>query len=260
MLPLPDARAAINVDANGTYFAGSLFPDGNFYGTSASAPNAAGVAALIRGAFPAFTASQLVAALKAGAAQLGSAPPDGTFGYGRIDAMGTLGTFPVPTITPLPDSAVNAGSSSPSYTFTVSGTGALHFSVTSSNATSIPASIVAAGSPGVTIAPADCGVSTLTCTLSVMPANGPGGTVTVTVAAVDGANRSASASMTVAVTGSAASPPTPGPTPTSGGGGGGALDWWVIASLLLVASGTAHRGVIARHLRRSSQPTRVGTF
>lgn len=256
--PVLVAPDGINVDANGTYFAGSLFPDGNFYGTSASAPNAAGVAALIRGAFPAFTASQLVAALKAGAAQLGSAPPDGTFGYGRIDAMGTLGTFPAPTITPLPDSSLNAGSSSPSYTFTVSGTGALHFSVTSSNATSIPASIVAAGSPGVTIAPADCGVSTLTCTLSVMPANGPGGTVTVSVAAVDGANRSASASMTVAVTGSAASPPssTSGPTPTSGGGGGGALDWWVIASLLLVASGTAHRGVIARHLRRFQSTAR----
>jgi hypothetical protein len=160
--------------------------------------------------------------------------------------MGTLGTFPVPTITSLPDSSLNAGSSSPSYPFTISGTGALHFSVTSSNATSIPASVVAAGSPGVTIAPADCGVSTLTCTLSVMPANGPGGTVTVTVAAVDGANRSAPASMTVAVTGSAPPPPTPEPTATSGGGGGGALEWWVIASLLLMAGDTVRRRVIAR--------------
>src|SRR5882757_4920328 len=228
--PVLVAPDGINVDAAGTYFAGSLFPDGNFYGTSAAAPNAAAVAALIRGAFPSLSATQLASALKAGAAQLGSVSPDGTFGYGRIDAIGALGTFPVPTITSLPNPALMAGSSSPSYPFTVSGTGALHFSVTSSDATSIPASIVAAGSPGVTIVPADCGVSTLTCTLSVMPANGPGGTVTVTVAAVDGANRSASASMTVAVTGSAP------PPPTSGGGGGGALDWWVIASLLLTAS------------------------
>ena len=246
--PVLVAPDGINVDAAGTYFAGNLFPDGNFYGTSASAPNAAAVAALIRGAFPGLSASQLVSALKAGAVQLGSTSPDGTFGYGRIDAMGALGTFPVPTITSLPDSALMAGSSSPSYAFTVSGAGALHFSVTSSNTASIPASIVAAGSPGVTIAPADCGVSTLSCTLSVMPANGPGGTVTVTVAAVDGANRSASASMTVTVTGSAAPPPssTPSSTPASGSGGGGALDWWVIASLLVTGSLTVRRRVIAR--------------
>jgi hypothetical protein len=243
--PVLVAPDGVNVDAAGTYFAGSLFPDGNFYGTSASAPNAAAVAALIRGAFPGLSASQLVSALTAGAAQLGSASPDGTFGYGRIDAMGALGTFPVPTITSLPDSALMAGSRSPSYAFTVSGAGALHFSVTSSNTASIPASIVAAGSPGVTIAPADCGISTLSCSLSVMPANGPGGTVTVTVAAVDGANRSASASMTITVTGSPAPPPssTPSPTPGPGSGGGGALDWWVIASLLLTGSRTVRRRV-----------------
>jgi hypothetical protein len=236
--PVLVAPDGINVDAAGTYFAGTLFPDGNFYGTSASAPNAAAVAALIRGAFPGLTASQLVSALKAGAVQLGSVTPDGTFGYGRIDAIGALGTFPVPTMTSLPDSALTAGSSSPFYPFTVSGASALHFTVTSSNTASIPAAVVAAGSPGVTIAPADCGISTLSCTLSVMPANGPGGTVTVTVAAVDGANRSASASMTITVTGSAAPPPgvTPNPTPGSGSGGGGALDWWVVTSLLLMAS------------------------
>jgi hypothetical protein len=246
--PVLVAPDGINVDADGTYFAGSLFPDGNFYGTSASAPNAAAVAALIRGAFPGLTASQLASALKSGAVQLGSVSPDGTFGYGRIDAIGALGTLPAPTITSLPDSALMAGSSSPSYPFTVSGTGALHFSVTSSNTASIPASIVAAGSPGVTITPVDCGTATLSCALSVMPANGPGGTVTVTVAAVDGANRSAPASMTVTVTGSPEQPPaaTPNPTPGSSGGGGGALDWWVLASLLLPGSHTIRRRVIAR--------------
>ena len=249
--PVLVAPDGINVDAAGTYFAGSLFPDGNFYGTSASAPNAAGVAALIRGAFPSLTASQLVSALKAGAVQLGSAAPDGTFGYGRIEAIGALGTFPVPTITALPDSALTAGSSSAAYPFTVSGTGALHFSVTSSNTASIPASVVAAGSPGVTIAPADCGSATLSCTLSIMPANGPGGTVTVTVAAVDGAGRSASATMTVTVTGSATPPPaaTPNPTLSTGGGGGGALDWWVIASLLLIGGHRIRRsGIVCKRM------------
>jgi hypothetical protein len=243
--PVLVAPDGINVDADGTYFAGNLFPDGNFYGTSASAPNAAAVAALIRGAFPGLTASQLVSALKAGAFQLGSASPDGTYGYGRIDAIGALGTFPLPTMTSLPDSALMAGSSSPAYPFTVSGTGALHFSVTSSNTASIPPSVVAAGSPGVTIAPADCGISTVSCTLSVTPANGPGGTVSVTVTALDGANRSASASMTVTVTGSSAPPPASTPTPTPASGGGGALDAWVIASLLLIGSHIVRRRVIA---------------
>ena len=229
------APDGINVDAVGTYFAGSLFPDGNFYGTSASAPNAAAVAALIRGAFPGLSGSQLVAALKAGATQLGSVTPDGTFGYGRIDAIGALGTFPAPTMTALPASAaLTAGSSSASYPFTVSGTGALHFSVTSSDVSSIPAAIVAGGSAGVTITPADCGVSTLTCAATVMPANGPGGTVNLTIAAVDGANRSASSSIVVSVTGDQAAPAPA--APPSSGGGGGTLDGWAIAALLLMAS------------------------
>lgn len=234
--PILVAPDGINVDATGTYFAGSLFPDGNFYGTSASAPNAAGVAALIRGAFPSLSASQLVAALEAGATQLSSPTPDGTFGYGRIDAIGALGTFPAPTMTALPaEAALTAGSSSPSYAFSVSGTGSLHFSVTSSNTSSIPASVVAAGSAGVTITPTDCGVSTLTCSLTVMPANGPGGTVTLTVAAVDGANRSASSSIAVSVTGNQSVPTNSTPTMPAGGGGGGGLDWWIVSGLLLVA-------------------------
>jgi len=88
--PVLVAPDGVNVDAAGTFFAGSLFPDGNFYGTSAAAPNAAAVAALIRAGYPAFNASQLVSVLKQGAVQLGSTSPNGTFGYGRVDAMGAL--------------------------------------------------------------------------------------------------------------------------------------------------------------------------
>jgi len=88
--PIVVAPDGISVDAAGTYFANSLFPDGNFYGTSAAAPNAGAVAALIRAGYPSMSASQLVDVLTKGATQLGSAAPDGTFGYGRIDAMGAL--------------------------------------------------------------------------------------------------------------------------------------------------------------------------
>ena len=88
--PVLVAPDGVNVDAAGTYFSGSLFPDGNFYGTSAAAPNAAAVAALIRSGYPAMTASQLVDVLTKGATQLGSVAPDGTFGFGRVDAIGAL--------------------------------------------------------------------------------------------------------------------------------------------------------------------------
>ncbi|MEA3178926.1 MAG: hypothetical protein QOI59_2449 [Gammaproteobacteria bacterium] len=247
--PVLVAPDGVNVDAAGTYFAGSLFPDGNFYGTSAAAPNAAGVAALIRGAFPALNATQLVAALTAGATQLGSVAPDGTFGYGRIDAMGALGTFPAPTMTALPtDASLAAGTSSASYPFTVSGFGALHFSVTSSNTAAIPASVVAAGSPGVTITPADCGVSILTCALTVMPANGPSVTVNLTVAALDGANRPASSTIAVSIAGNQSAPTNAAPTPPTSSGGGGALNGWALAMLLLVTGRAirARRRLFAR--------------
>ena len=228
--PILVAPDGINVDAAGTYFSGELFPDGNFYGTSASAPNAGAVAALIRGAFPSLNAAQLIAALQAGAVRLGSSLPDPTFGYGRVDAMGTLATFPAPTITALPDSSVNAGASTAALPFTVSGFGPLHFKVSSSNASAIPAAVVSAGTPGVTIAPGDCGTSTLTCTATVMAANGPGGTVSVTLSALDGANRSAAAPMTVTVAGNQ-SAPTP---PSGSGGGGGFLDWWLLGPLAML--------------------------
>ncbi len=237
MLVAPDG---ISVDAASTFFAGSLFPDGNFYGTSASVPNAGAVAALLQSAFPAFNAPDVLHALQAGATPLGTGTlPDYTYGYGRVDAMGALGTLPAPTITAsLPDSAIDAGKSTASFPFTVSGTGLLHFLVTSSDAPVIPPSVVAAGSAGVTITPSSCGSTTLSCTLTVTAAQ-YGGTVNLVFEALDGANRSASATMKVTVNGPAEPPPQvvsttpiPSPTPSSGGG---TLQWWALLSLALLA-------------------------
>lgn len=225
--PVLVAPDGINVDAAGTYFAGSLFPDGNFYGTSAAAPNAAAVAALIRGAFPFLTAAQLASALQAGAVALGSSLPDPAYGYGRVDAVGSLANFPLPTITTLPNALLDAGSTTPPGEFSVTGTGPLHFGVASTNTAVVPASLVAAGNPGVSVTPANCGTSVLTCNVAVTAAKGPGGTVKVTLSVVDGANRSASAPMTLTVTGS--SPPIQPVTPAvpTGGGGGSIDEWWL---------------------------------
>ena len=239
------APDGIYVDAFGTYFEGYLFPDGNFYGTSASAPNAAAVAALLRGAFPNLTVSQLLAALEAGASPLGSGVPNDTYGYGRVDAIGALGTLPAPTISALPDVTIDGAASSSAHPFTVSGTGSLHFTVASSNPSLIPSSIAAAGAPGITISPGNCGSTVLSCTLTVTPQGGVAGTAQVTFAAVDGANRSAPATMSVTVTNPVGQTVTVSAAPSaSSGGGGGALDAWTLAGLaLLAAAGCAARAM-----------------
>jgi len=60
-----------------------------FYGTSASAPHIAGVAALLMGGGR--TASAVRVALSQTAVDLGSAGRDTTYGYGRIDALAAYG-------------------------------------------------------------------------------------------------------------------------------------------------------------------------
>ncbi len=244
--PLLVAPDGIFVDAAQTFFQGFLFPDGNFYGTSAAVPNAGAATALIQGAFPSLLASDVLQALKAGATPIGSGtPPDYTYGYGRVDAMGALGAIPGPTLTAaLLDSTIDPGKSTSAYPITVSGTGTLHFSVTTSDSTLIPASIVAAGSAGVTISPDSCGSTTLACTLTVTAVNGQyGGAVNLTLSVLDGANRSAPATMKVTVNGSPAPPPSAPPTVTvssGSGGGGGALHWWELWFLALLGL-TPHR-------------------
>jgi len=201
-------------------------------------PNAAAVAALIRGDFPQLNGAQLAQALQDGALRLGSTLPDAAFGYGRVDALGALATLPAPTITALTDSTIDDGSSTPPVSFTVSGSGRLHLAAASSNAALVPPSIVAAGVAGVTVAPADCGVTTMTCTVSVTPALAQGGTATITLSALDGANRTASATLTVTVTNPTAPPATTppptatAPTPAPASHGGGALSWFELACAL----------------------------
>lgn len=255
-VPALVAPDGIYVDAAGTYFADLLFPDGNFYGTSASVPNAGAVAALLRGAFPSLTAAQLAAALEAGAVPLGSGAPNGTFGFGRIDALGALATLPAPTLSALPASTIDAGATSPAYAFTVSGTGRLHFTVATSNALLIPAVIGAAGSPGISIGPAGCGITVSSCTLTVTAAAGTGGTADVTLYAVDGANRSAPAQMAVTINGAptssngapassgssaSTSPAEPVTVSPSANGGGGTFGFAEMVSLAALAAARCRR-------------------
>lgn len=55
-----------------------------FSGTSASTPHVAGAAALVRQAYPNFTAQQVVEFLESRAVDLGGGGPDNAYGYGRL--------------------------------------------------------------------------------------------------------------------------------------------------------------------------------
>ncbi len=73
---------------NTTFFGFDVEPDGfpNFFGTSAAAPHAAGVAALMLEAAPALSPSSLYATLESTAADMGAAGFDFDSGFGLIQA------------------------------------------------------------------------------------------------------------------------------------------------------------------------------
>jgi Subtilase family len=198
------APDAIYVDNSGTLFPAS---GGTFFGTSAASPNSAGVAALIRSAFPTLTSSQIVAAMENGASLLGGLAPNATFGYGRVDAIGTLAMIPGPSLTGLQGVSLVGGSPPTVVPFTVGGTGVIKVSSASS------ANLTGSGSIGVTVSPANCGNPVTACTLTLAPAAGSFGNATIQVTASDGANRTQSPQVAVAV----AKPASPTVTITSGG-------------------------------------------
>jgi hypothetical protein len=247
-LPAPTLVAPdrIAVDAAGTYFAADLFPDGNFYGTSASVANAAAVAALLRGAFPTLTVAQASTAMENGAAPLGTTVPDDVFGYGRADALGALATLPAPTITTLSDQTSSGSASTLPQALSITGTGTLHFTVSSSNTTLVPNSVVSAGQPGVTLS-AGCGSSTLTCTVAAMPVMGKAGTAILAISVLDGANRPATSQFTLTATDPAAAVVvTPPPPVATGGGGGGGLQIWALLWLTALMLWTQRRAASGR--------------
>lgn len=85
-----------------------------FYGTSAAAPHAAGVAALLLECDPTIDRLQLYDRMVLSAIDLGDAGPDSAFGYGRLDAQaaadgcaGEPTPAPTPIATPSPSATVS---------------------------------------------------------------------------------------------------------------------------------------------------------
>jgi len=81
----------------GNDFEGNGFP--NFFGTSASAPHAAAIAALIKQANPTFTPAQIYARLESTARDIGAAGFDNLTGAGLINAYDAI-FLPIVPVTP----------------------------------------------------------------------------------------------------------------------------------------------------------------
>lgn len=191
---------------------GTDFTQDPFFGTSAAAPNAAAVAALLEASFKGAPVSTLLSAMQTGAAQLGTTVPDGVFGYGRVDAIGALNSLPLPTLSTIQNTSVVGGKSSAPISIAMSGVGDLTLSGASDNQ-----ALVDFGASGnVTIDTTGCGTSTDSCTITVTPTLGQTGTANLTIYASDGAGRSASQNFSVSVT-----KPT---APTSSGGSNQTVD------------------------------------
>ena len=185
------APDGIFVDTAGTQF---VTNGGIFFGTSAASPNAAAVAGLLRSAFPTLTPAQVTGYMQAGAAQLGSSSPNGTFGYGRVDALGALAAIPAPSVTGLQGASIVGGGAPAVVPFSVGGTGPLAVSAAPS------VTMSSSGSALVALSPSTCGNPTTSCTLTVTPATGAYGTANIQIAVKDGANRTLSSPVAVVVT------------------------------------------------------------
>jgi hypothetical protein len=223
--PIVVGPDAIFVDNVGTTFAAT---NGIFSGTSAASPNAASVAALLRSAFPTLTPTATIAALETGATAIAAygAVPNGTIGYGRVNAIGALAAVAAPTVSPLSAQTVVGGTSSSALPFTIGGTGALTVTANSSNTTVVANS-------GVVIAPSTCPTSTTTCNVTITPVLGQVGTANISVTIADGAKRTASTRFAVTVT-----KPTPPTVIVTGGSSQTIIEGGAVNGVTFVMGGT----------------------
>lgn len=194
----PDDVAVDNV--------GTKFPSNPFFGTSAAAPNAAAVLALLQSSFQGVSASVLLAGMRAGAVPLGNGAPNGVYGYGRVDAVGALNAIALPTITAIGAVSIVGGQSSSQLPFTLTSVGNLSLAGSSDNT-----ALVAFGASGNVTVTTGCGTTTDSCNLVIIPTLGQSGVVNLTISATDGGKRAASTMFAVTVT----KPAAPGATVTA---------------------------------------------
>ena len=175
-----------------------------FFGTSAAAPHAAAVAALLLACDSALTRAQLRDALLNSAVDLGDGGPDNVYGFGRINAFAAasaVGCSAAPP-TPTPTPTVEGPTTTP--TETVPGP--------TPTATSTPTATTtaSAGTATATATATTVGVETATATATIVGVETATATATATTAT---ATVTASATVTATATASATRTPTPTNTP-----------------------------------------------
>jgi Subtilase family len=123
----PCASSTIDITATdgaaNSFFGSTLFGGHRFFGTSAAAPHAAAVAALLADARPCADVDELASALTAGASPIGAFGVNAV-GAGLVDAVESSNVLAVtagctPTIEPIDDLALTAGEQSAPITVSV---------------------------------------------------------------------------------------------------------------------------------------------
>jgi len=201
----PDMAAADGVKVSASGF-------NPFYGTSAAAPHAAAIAALVKSANPSLSAPQIRAALASTALDIGAAGIDRDSGAGLLDAfaavqavIGASSATPSPTPTPTVSPSATV---SPTPTSTATGTPSPSLTGTRTPTANVTATrtTTSTWSPTATAS----ATSSATVTLSLAPSMTPSASATASGTLTS----SPTASPTVTATESATVPATTTNTPT----------------------------------------------
>jgi hypothetical protein len=161
----------------------------------------------------------------------------------NTDALYTQGTISIAAPVPDPPTITMTSGAGQSFTlpdvpspiaFTLSGSSALSVTATSSNQALLPDS-------GISVS-AGCGESTMSCTATLVTANGATGAATVSLTVQDTHGQTAAATATLQVATATVPQPPPAPPPgpgtgsasQGGGGGGGSLEFLSLLALAIV--------------------------
>ena len=140
-----------------------------FFGTSAAAPHAAAVAALLLACDSALTRAQLRDALLNSAVDLGDGGPDNVYGFGRIDAFAAASAAGCSATTPTPTPTPTETAPGPTATATATATATTASPETATATASVTVTATATATATPTATPTNTPIPTATRTPSPTP-------------------------------------------------------------------------------------------